>query len=311
MLTEVAQKTGGTAIVADLAKAEDCGRIAEEAVAALGGEIDAVVHTAGVSPLMRIDRTPPGAWQRSMATNVIGPVLVTSAVLPSLTESALVAFTSSRSVGRPYHGVGPYSASKAALDQAVLSLRLENPRIRFTRVEIGDTAGTDFNRDFDTATRSELAPLWLSHGVLSEVLMDCDDLASLITAAPRAAPRPSRHFREQPGLPRRRRRAHLVRPEAVHRRAAARAPAGPRDVHGTPRVTAKPLLSLRFDFRNPEFAGTAMSDRYAAALDMAEWADGLGFAAVTLSEHHGFADGYLPHPSPWPPPSPPAPSAST
>lgn len=183
LLAEVAAKTGGVAIAADLAKAEDCGRIAEDAVAGLGGEIDAVVHTAGVSPLMRIDRTPPKVWQRLMATNVIGPVLVTSALLPSLAEGALVAFTSSRSVGRPYHGVGPYSASKAALDQAVLSLRLENPRVRFTRIEIGDTAGTDFNRDFDMATRAELAPLWLSHGVLSEVLMDCDDLASLITAA--------------------------------------------------------------------------------------------------------------------------------
>ncbi|NUP33214.1 MAG: SDR family oxidoreductase [Streptomycetaceae bacterium] len=183
LLAEVADKTGGTAIVADLAKAEDCGRVADEAVAALGGEIDAVVHTAGVSPLMRIDRTPPKVWQKLMATNVIGPVLVTSALLPSLTESALVAFTSSRSVGRPYHGVGPYSASKAALDQAILSLRLENPRLRFSRIEIGDTAGTDFNRDFDMATRGELAPLWLSHGVLSEVLMDCDDLASLIAAA--------------------------------------------------------------------------------------------------------------------------------
>ncbi|NUS54507.1 MAG: hypothetical protein HOV66_06540, partial [Streptomycetaceae bacterium] len=56
-------------------------------------------------------------------------------------------------------------------------------RLRFSRIEIGDTAGTDFNRDFDMATRGELAPLWLSHGVLSEVLMDCDDLASLIAAA--------------------------------------------------------------------------------------------------------------------------------
>lgn len=183
LLAEVAEKTGGVAIAADLANAEDCGRIAEEAVAGLGGEIDAVIHTAGVSPLMRITQTPPKVWQRLMATNVIGPVLVTSALLPSLAENALVAFTSSRSVGHPYHGVGAYGASKAALDQAVLSLRLENPRVRFTRIEIGDTAGTDFNRDFDMATRSELAPLWLSHGVLSEVLMDCDDLAEMITEA--------------------------------------------------------------------------------------------------------------------------------
>ncbi|MFD4553340.1 LLM class flavin-dependent oxidoreductase [Streptomyces sp. NPDC058469] len=55
-------------------------------------------------------------------------------------------------------------------------------------------------------------------------------------------------------------------------------------------------FALRFDFRNPESAGTTMADRYAAALDMAEWADGLGCARITVSEHHGSADGYLPSP---------------
>jgi alkanesulfonate monooxygenase SsuD/methylene tetrahydromethanopterin reductase-like flavin-dependent oxidoreductase (luciferase family) len=53
---------------------------------------------------------------------------------------------------------------------------------------------------------------------------------------------------------------------------------------------------LRFDLRNPPEAGTTMAERYQAALDMAEWADGLGFAAVILSEHHGSDDGYLPSP---------------
>jgi alkanesulfonate monooxygenase SsuD/methylene tetrahydromethanopterin reductase-like flavin-dependent oxidoreductase (luciferase family) len=59
-----------------------------------------------------------------------------------------------------------------------------------------------------------------------------------------------------------------------------------------------PFFGLRFDFRNPAFAGTSMHERYAAALDMAEWADGLGFVAVVLSEHHGSDDGYLPSPLP-------------
>ncbi|UGQ10810.1 LLM class flavin-dependent oxidoreductase [Yinghuangia sp. ASG 101] len=56
------------------------------------------------------------------------------------------------------------------------------------------------------------------------------------------------------------------------------------------------VFLLRFDFRNPAFAGTEMSERYAAALDMVEWADRVGFASVTLSEHHGSEDGYLPSP---------------
>ena len=58
------------------------------------------------------------------------------------------------------------------------------------------------------------------------------------------------------------------------------------------------LFALRFDFRNPEFAGTTMADRYAAALDMAEWADRLGCVSIAVSEHHGSPDGYLPSPIP-------------
>jgi len=54
------------------------------------------------------------------------------------------------------------------------------------------------------------------------------------------------------------------------------------------------LFGLRFDFRNPPLAGTSMADRYAAALDMIEWADDLGALFVVLSEHHGSDDGYLP-----------------
>lgn len=57
-------------------------------------------------------------------------------------------------------------------------------------------------------------------------------------------------------------------------------------------------VSLRFDLRNPAFAGTSMADRYEAAVGMAEWADRLGCpASVSMSEHHGSADGYIPSPA--------------
>ncbi len=57
-------------------------------------------------------------------------------------------------------------------------------------------------------------------------------------------------------------------------------------------------FGLRFDFRNPAFARTAAADRYAAALDMAEWVDSLGGLSIGVSEHHGSPDGYLPSPIP-------------
>jgi alkanesulfonate monooxygenase SsuD/methylene tetrahydromethanopterin reductase-like flavin-dependent oxidoreductase (luciferase family) len=55
-------------------------------------------------------------------------------------------------------------------------------------------------------------------------------------------------------------------------------------------------FTLRFDFRNPAFSAETMADRYAAALDMVEWADRLGCSLVVVSEHHGAEDGYLPSP---------------
>jgi alkanesulfonate monooxygenase SsuD/methylene tetrahydromethanopterin reductase-like flavin-dependent oxidoreductase (luciferase family) len=55
---------------------------------------------------------------------------------------------------------------------------------------------------------------------------------------------------------------------------------------------------LRFDMRAPAFSPAGTSELYGAALDMATWAEEHGFAALTLSEHHGVDDGYLPSPLP-------------
>jgi alkanesulfonate monooxygenase SsuD/methylene tetrahydromethanopterin reductase-like flavin-dependent oxidoreductase (luciferase family) len=54
-------------------------------------------------------------------------------------------------------------------------------------------------------------------------------------------------------------------------------------------------LSLSYEMRAPDF-GPPAEDLYAAALDQCEWADGLGFDSVILSEHHASPDGYLPSP---------------
>jgi alkanesulfonate monooxygenase SsuD/methylene tetrahydromethanopterin reductase-like flavin-dependent oxidoreductase (luciferase family) len=53
---------------------------------------------------------------------------------------------------------------------------------------------------------------------------------------------------------------------------------------------------LRFDMRAPAFGPASASELYAAALDMAEWADAHGVDTLLFSEHHGVDDGYLPSP---------------
>ncbi len=55
-------------------------------------------------------------------------------------------------------------------------------------------------------------------------------------------------------------------------------------------------LEIRYDLRNPADTGIDTAERYSAALDQIAWAEKLGFKAVTLSEHHGTPDGYLPSP---------------
>jgi alkanesulfonate monooxygenase SsuD/methylene tetrahydromethanopterin reductase-like flavin-dependent oxidoreductase (luciferase family) len=56
------------------------------------------------------------------------------------------------------------------------------------------------------------------------------------------------------------------------------------------------MLGIRFDLRVPDFATTTHARQYAAALDMADWADRNGLDTLILSEHHGAPDGYVPAP---------------
>ena len=55
------------------------------------------------------------------------------------------------------------------------------------------------------------------------------------------------------------------------------------------------MFLMRFDMRAPDF-GASTTELYAAALEMAAWADRLGCVSIAVSEHHGSPDGYLPSP---------------
>jgi alkanesulfonate monooxygenase SsuD/methylene tetrahydromethanopterin reductase-like flavin-dependent oxidoreductase (luciferase family) len=57
-----------------------------------------------------------------------------------------------------------------------------------------------------------------------------------------------------------------------------------------------PISILRFDLRAPAFSPARTDELYAAALDLAAYADEQGFDSVTVSEHHGVDDGFLPSP---------------
>ncbi|MCX7620740.1 MAG: LLM class flavin-dependent oxidoreductase [Acidimicrobiales bacterium] len=56
------------------------------------------------------------------------------------------------------------------------------------------------------------------------------------------------------------------------------------------------MAVIRFDMRAPCREPADARELYAAALDMAAFADECGFDMLVLSEHHGAEDGYLPSP---------------
>jgi alkanesulfonate monooxygenase SsuD/methylene tetrahydromethanopterin reductase-like flavin-dependent oxidoreductase (luciferase family) len=55
-------------------------------------------------------------------------------------------------------------------------------------------------------------------------------------------------------------------------------------------------IGIYLDLRNPDQWRRPWPDHYRRALDWVVEADRLGIESVWLSEHHGFADGYLPQP---------------
>jgi alkanesulfonate monooxygenase SsuD/methylene tetrahydromethanopterin reductase-like flavin-dependent oxidoreductase (luciferase family) len=55
------------------------------------------------------------------------------------------------------------------------------------------------------------------------------------------------------------------------------------------------MFMMRFDLRAPD-TGAPRAELYAAALDMAAWAESRGCLSAVLCEHHTSEDGYLPAP---------------
>lgn len=111
------------------------------AVAAHGGA-DVVVNNAstlGVTPLPPLRTYPLDALAAVFAVNVIGPVALAQALLPTLAarRGALVNITSDAAV-EGYEGWGGYGASKAALEQVSRVLAAEEPDVRVYWVDPGD-----------------------------------------------------------------------------------------------------------------------------------------------------------------------------
>jgi len=164
LLEEAVQSSAGASFLqCDVRRAEDCLRVVSDAVEILGG-LDAVVYAAGTSPLSKFYEADAELWRTVFETNVIGAALVSQAALPHLQlSSGRLLLLGSSSVGRPYPGLVPYVASKAALHEMARGLRNEYPWLRVTLFVVGPTM-TGFTDSWDQELIGEMFARWEAEG---------------------------------------------------------------------------------------------------------------------------------------------------
>jgi NAD(P)-dependent dehydrogenase (short-subunit alcohol dehydrogenase family) len=170
---------GGVAVVGDVSRPEDAPRIVAEAVDAVG-PLDVVLMAAGTGILAPVADAAAEDWATVLATNVVGLNQVIRAAVPRLAAHGIVAALSSETVGRPRMGLGPYGASKAALDQSLLSWQVEHPETRFCRVTVGATQPTGFGDGFGPAELTTALEHWVRHGEMQRRFMVAEEVAQVL-----------------------------------------------------------------------------------------------------------------------------------
>jgi NAD(P)-dependent dehydrogenase (short-subunit alcohol dehydrogenase family) len=111
-----------SAVILDITNADHIARLHDS----LPERLDAVVNNAGVAVGGPVEIVSADDWRKVFDTNVVGQLAVTQAVLPRLRESrGRLLFISSVNGRIATPMLGPYSASKFALEAACDALRVE------------------------------------------------------------------------------------------------------------------------------------------------------------------------------------------
>lgn len=189
----VQEKSDAHGIVGDLSRKEDIYPIAMQIVGALGG-LDVLINNAsdlGPAPLKLLADTECEDFERTLATNVLGPFRLTKALLGSRAasaregrESAVVNVSSDAAINA-YARWGAYGASKAALLHLsrIWDEELSSEGIRVLSIDPGDMdtplhAAAVPDADRSTLKRPEVAARELADAVASALSRRKSDLGS-------------------------------------------------------------------------------------------------------------------------------------
>lgn len=114
-------------------------------------EVDVLVNNAGLAlGTAPAYQTELEDWERMVATNVIGLIRLTHAILPGMVarDRGHVVNISSTAASYPYPGGNVYGASKAFVTQFSLNLKadLVGTGVRITDLEPGLVGGSEFSK---------------------------------------------------------------------------------------------------------------------------------------------------------------------
>jgi NADP-dependent 3-hydroxy acid dehydrogenase YdfG len=129
-LQDTADRLGATTLPLDLTDTD-----AIPAATAAIGELDLLVHNAGIFFPGPVADSTVQDWRATFDVNVVGAVAVTLALLPALRRSGgQVVFINSGTGRKASATMASYSASKFALRAFADSLRESEPELRVTTV---------------------------------------------------------------------------------------------------------------------------------------------------------------------------------
>ena len=114
-------------VVGDVTDEDECARIVDESVTALGG-IDGLVCNVGIGEGRGLEQTSAEQWDHVFAVNVRSHFLVCRAALPRMEAGGAIVFVSSIAGLRPGTRIPAYDSSKAALAGLARHVALEGAR---------------------------------------------------------------------------------------------------------------------------------------------------------------------------------------
>jgi NAD(P)-dependent dehydrogenase (short-subunit alcohol dehydrogenase family) len=140
----------------DLARAEDCHAVVEQAVARFGRLDHLVQNGHHPGDWQRVADADPEVWRQIFDVNFFGAMHLVQAAAPVMTDGSSIVLVNSGAALRNPPTMGAYAASKAALASLVRTAALElGPTTRVNGVFLGPVSGESLESGAEATARAQ------------------------------------------------------------------------------------------------------------------------------------------------------------